>query len=131
MKPALFLLTCGASVLCALPADQVKTVAGVLEGTVAPASAVRVFKGVPFAAPPVGDLRWRAPEPVAKWGGVRKADAWGPRCLQGKIFGDMVFREQGMGEDCLYLNIWTPVKVASKPLPATTARPWPGWAWSL
>jgi len=117
MKPALFLLTCGASVLCALPADQVKTVAGVLEGTVAPASTVRVFKGVPFAAPPVGDLRWRSPEPVAKWGGVRKADAWGPRCLQGKIFGDMVFREQGMGEDCLYLNIWTPVKAASKPLP--------------
>jgi len=115
MRLAPCLLVLCASVAQALPPAQVKVASGILEGVILPE--VRIFKGVPFAAPPVGDLRWRSPQPVAKWKGVRKADAWGNRCLQGRIFGDMVFREKGMGEDCLYLNIWTPAKVSAKRLP--------------
>ncbi len=72
--------------------DEVRTKAGVVEGAGEPD--VRVFRGIPFAAPPVGDLRWRDPQPVAPWTGVRKATAFGPRCLQGRIFDDMVFRDQ-------------------------------------
>ena len=57
--------------------------------------------------PPVGDVRWKAPAPVTPWTGVKKAVAFGPRCMQGRIFDDMVFRDE-MSEDCLYLNVWTP-----------------------
>jgi hypothetical protein len=77
---------------------------------------VRVFEGVPFAAPPVGALRWQAPQPAAPWTGVRKADQFGARCYQGNIFGDMIFRDKGISEDCLYLNVWTP-SPAKKHLP--------------
>jgi para-nitrobenzyl esterase len=62
-------------------ADQVKVTGGLLEGTVGADPAVRLFKGIPFAAPPVGDLRWRAPQAVAAWTGVRQADKWGGRCM--------------------------------------------------
>ncbi len=58
-----------------------------------------VFKGIPFAAPPVGDLRWREPMPVKPWTGVREATNFGARCMQGG---------EGVGEDCLYINVWTP-----------------------
>jgi para-nitrobenzyl esterase len=90
---------------------------GALEGRIDKNSGVRSFKGVPYAAPPVGDLRWRAPQPVAKWQSVRKADQFGARCMQGAIFGDMNFRSNGMSEDCLFLNIWTPAKSAKDRLP--------------
>src|SRR5512143_506929 len=73
-------------------ADEVRTAAGVVAGTTEPDGAVRVFRGIPYAAPPVGDLRWREPQPVAPWPGVRKAVDFGPRCLQGRIFADRVFR---------------------------------------
>jgi para-nitrobenzyl esterase len=88
---------------------QVKTEGGLVEGTVSADGQVRVFRGVPFAAPPTGARRWAEPAPVAPWSGVRKADAFGPRCPQGNVFGDMVFRDE-MSEDCLYLNVWTPAK---------------------
>src|SRR5207237_1444616 len=65
----------------------------------------------PFAAPPVGDLRWKAPQPVQPWKGVRRADRFGPRPMQLPLFGDMVFRSDRMSEDCLYLNAWTPAPV--------------------
>ncbi len=97
--------------------DLVKTAAGTLEGTGRQTSGVREFKGVPFAAPPVGNLRWMAPQPAAAWNGVRQAKAFGPRCKQQPIFGDMGFRSNGMSEDCLYLNIWTPAKSSSEKLP--------------
>ena len=99
-----------------LAADQVRTNAGLLEGAGPSESGVRAFLGIPFAAPPVGDLRWRAPQPVAPWTGVRKATAFGSRCTQGRIFDDMVFRDEP-SEDCLYLNVWTPAKSASEHLP--------------
>lgn len=78
---------------------------------------LRVFLGIPYAAPPVGSLRWRPPQPVAAWTGARKADHFGPRCMQPPIFSDMVFRSDGMSEDCLYLNVWTPARSARAGLP--------------
>lgn len=100
----------------AQPAPQVKTVNGVVEG-VTEASGIRSFKGIPFAQPPVGELRWREPQPVKNWSGVKKTDKFGPRAMQRPIFGDMGFRSNGMSEDCLYLNVWTPAKSANEKLP--------------
>ena len=94
---------------------QVKTRDGILEGL--EVSGVKVFKGVPFAQPPVGDLRWKAPQPVKAWSGVRKAHEYGPNPMQQPIFGDMNFGTKEMSEDCLYLNIWTPAKTMTEKLP--------------
>src|SRR5262245_6413859 len=74
---------------------------GVLEGTLNAATGIRSFKGIPFADPPVGPLRWKAPQPVVDWKGVRSAAQFGPRCMQQPVFNDMVFRSNGMSEDCL------------------------------
>jgi para-nitrobenzyl esterase len=101
----------------AFGADRVKIANGTLEGTGPQASGVREFKGVPFAAPPTGELRWKEPQPVKNWTGVRPATQFGPRCMQQALFGDMNFRSNGMGEDCLYLNVWTPAKSGSERLP--------------
>jgi para-nitrobenzyl esterase len=78
---------------------------------------VTSFKGIPFAAPPVGELRWRAPQPVQPWSGVREALRFGPRAMQLPVFGDMNFRSNGMSEDCLYLNVWTPDPSSDAMLP--------------
>ena len=85
--------------------------AGVQEG------GVHAFKGVPFAAAPVGTLRWQAPQPAPAWEGVRQAGAFGPRCMQLPLFSDMVFRSNGVSEDCLYLNVWTPAAATAGKLP--------------
>ena len=95
--------------------DQVKTSSGIVEGVKAASPGVRVFRGIPFAAPPIGELRWKAPQPVRSWKGVLKAGDFGPRCMQAPVFSDMIFRDradQPMSEDCLYLNVWTPAKSA-------------------
>lgn len=78
---------------------------------------VRVFRGIRYAAPPIGPLRWKAPQPPARWTGVQRADAFGPRCMQEPVFTDMVFRSQRTSEDCLYLNIWVPAPVTSARYP--------------
>ena len=79
---------------------------------------VRAFLGIPFAAPPVGDLRWRPPQPAERWNGVRDASRYGHRCMQGRIYADMIFQDPGPSEDCLYLNVFTPAKaVHGKKLP--------------
>jgi para-nitrobenzyl esterase len=72
------------------------------------ARGVRVYKGIPCAAPPVGPLRWRPPEPVAAWTGVRPTHAFGMNALQGVLFNDIDPTVPGISEDCLTLNIWTP-----------------------
>ena len=97
--------------------DRVKTANGIVEGTADKTAGTRSFKGIPFAAPPVGDLRWQPPQPVKDWKDVRKTDQFGPRCMQRPIFGDMGFRSNGMSEDCLYLNVWTPAKSGNAKLP--------------
>ena len=94
---------------------QVKTVEGILEGK--DLSGIHVFKGVPFAAPPVGNLRWKAPQPAAHWEGVRMAKEYGPNPMQENLFGDMNFGTKKNSEDCLYLNIWTPAKTMKEKLP--------------
>lgn len=94
---------------------QVKTQYGILEGL--EEEGVKKFLGVPFAQPPVGELRWKAPQPVQPWEGVREAKAFGDDPMQPNIFGDMNFRGSGRSEDCLYLNIWTTAKTTTDALP--------------
>ncbi|MFL6724901.1 MAG: carboxylesterase family protein [Sphingomicrobium sp.] len=79
------------------------------------AAPIRIFRGIPFAAPPVADLRWREPQPVAPWFGIRRATEFGSRCMQQPIFSDMMFRSAAPSEDCLYLNVWTPAKLDGAP----------------
>jgi para-nitrobenzyl esterase len=109
------------AIAMAMPAfgapDRVRTVSGTVEGTGPQASGVREFIGIPYAEPPVGKLRWAAPQPARKWTGVRQTTWFGPRCMQLAVFSDMVFRSNAISEDCLYLNIWTPAKSASEKLP--------------
>jgi para-nitrobenzyl esterase len=113
----LFALTCCLAT-SAPAADRVKIANGTLEGPGPSATGVRSFKGVPFAQPPVGDLRWREPQPVKNWKGVRGAGEFGPRCMQRTGPGaDYWFRSNGMSEDCLYLNVWTPAKSDKERLP--------------
>ncbi|MDO1450912.1 carboxylesterase family protein [Rhodocytophaga aerolata] len=96
--------------------NRVTITNGTLEGVIEK-SGIRAFKGIPFAAPPVGELRWKEPQPVKNWQGVRKADKFGPMAMQRAVFGDMNFRSDGMSEDCLYLNVWTPAKSNKEKLP--------------
>jgi len=91
------------------------TAAGTVQGI--QEAGVKAFKGVPYAQAPVGALRWQAPQPAPAWSGVRQAAAFGPRCMQLPLFSDMVFRSNGMSEDCLYLNVWTPAARANDGLP--------------
>jgi para-nitrobenzyl esterase len=80
---------------------------GALEGTVDSATGVLVFKGIPYAAPPVGALRWRPPQPPAHWSGTRAAQQLGHNCMQGQPYSDIDPYAAGVSEDCLYLNVWT------------------------
>ncbi len=122
MKPIsfIFCLSLQASFLFGqLTPDQnkptVKTANGILEGI--QLSGISIFKGVPYAEPPIGDLRWKEPKPVKSWEGIRKADHFAPRAMQLPVFSDMKFRSDGVSEDCLFLNIWTPAKTGKEELP--------------
>lgn len=111
-----FILLCG--VLCwgqasvsqvtAVSSATVSLTTGKLRGSRTPDGGA-VFKGIPFAQPPIGDLRWRAPVPAKSWAGVRDASAFGPPCVQGGALG------VHSSEDCLYLNVWTPKWPMKKP----------------
>ncbi len=104
--------------LCATAADRVKTENGVLESNTPKGAAVRSFKGIPYGQPPVNDLRWKEPQPVKHWKGARNADKFGPACMQRlSPMADYWLRGQGMSEDCLYLNVWTPAKTNREHLP--------------
>jgi para-nitrobenzyl esterase len=93
---------------------HVQLAEGMIQGKTAPAPrsdiALDEFQGIPYAAPPIGPLRWKPPQPVAAWKGVRATTRFGPRCMQLPLFDDMVFRSDGMSEDCLYLNVWKPAR---------------------
>jgi len=97
----------GSYVVGATP-DVVKVESGQIAGVAA--DGMRVFKGIPFAAPPVGDLRWKPPQPVVAWTGVKTADKFGPQCVQTPYPAGSPYEAEPapMSEDCLYLNIWTP-----------------------
>ena len=133
------MLATQASVSALIP-EQVRVETGMLAGTAGATPSVRIFKGIPYAAPPLGQNRWKAPQPAAKWDGVRKADAFGDRCIAGG--GGGVARRRGaapagrgrgdappaaapapaapaapaqppLSEDCLYVNVWTSANAAS------------------
>jgi para-nitrobenzyl esterase len=99
-----------------LPPPKVEVKNGMLEGLHNDSLNVNVFLGVPFAEPPVGDLRWKKPQPHASWEGIRPAKEFGPIPMQTNVFGDMIYRTEDVSEDCLYLNVWTP-KQRKEPLP--------------
>jgi para-nitrobenzyl esterase len=103
------------ALFAAASGPQVKTAWGMVEGK--DDGAVHAFLGIPYAAPPVGDLRWKPPAAAANWTGVRKATEFGNHCMQGKIYGDMDFRDPGGSEDCLTLNVWAPAKTVGAKLP--------------
>jgi len=105
---------------------SVRIESGLLEGVPAQTTGITVFKGIPYAAPPVGELRWRAPQTPAKWSGVRRADEFSADCPQRRSgpFGpwsaeyiSKAGMEGGSSEDCLYLNIWTGAKAAGEKRP--------------
>ena len=90
--------------------NPVKTEFGPVAGTV---GEVTVFKGIPYAAPPIGDLRWKPPQPAKPWTDVREAKAYGASCLsRGRVSSNRV-----MSEDCLTVNVWTPARLADEKLP--------------
>ena len=107
----ILLATLAAGICAAQPPAPVRVEGGMLQGT--SEDGLRVYRGIPFAAPPVGDLRWRAPRPAANWEGVKPADKFGPRCYQGGRGAPGV----ETSEDCLYLNVWSPAKSARDRVP--------------
>jgi len=105
------------SSVTALAAGVVTTDKGPVSGTASADSKIHIFKGIPYAAPPVGDLRWKAPQQAASWNTTLQATEFGPRCMQGPIYSDMIFRDKGPSENCLHLNVWTPAASANAHLP--------------
>src|SRR4051812_35228193 len=102
---------CGGATHAASP--EVRTAQGRIVGE--SVDGLRIYRGIPYAAPPVGALRWRDPQPAASWNGVRDAAHFGPRCMQaagnpGANARSAVAAELPISEDCLYLNVWTPAK---------------------
>ena len=101
--------------------DVVKIDTGSLSG-LATTGGVTAYLGIPFAAPPVGDFRWRPPQPAAKWEGVRKAETFATSCMQNQAGSRLPWTEEFMtqgpiGEDCLFLNVWTAAKNGTAKLP--------------
>jgi para-nitrobenzyl esterase len=121
---ALVLAVSSACAANSISEDPVQTAQGLVTGVPGAVEGVTVFKGLPFAAPPVGDLRWEQPQPAESWDGVRAADSWGDSCVQNPAperfpvnsATDMP-DSPGISEDCLYLNVWTPAETGNEKLP--------------
>jgi para-nitrobenzyl esterase len=92
-------------------AATVKVEGGQVRGTIE--DGLSVYRGIPYAAPPVGDLRWRPPQAAAKWEGVLEAGKFGPPCIQSNA---AISNLRAHSEDCLYVNVWTPAKSESEKL---------------
>ena len=119
--PALVLGTALASFMgTSADSTPVKTVDGLVSGTTNPTGDIRIFRGIPFAAPPVGEFRWKAPQPVENWSGVRACDAFGASPMQPKpaafsMWSDeFLIPKEPISEDCLYLNVWTGAQASAK-----------------
>ena len=91
---------------------HLKTDKGEIQGKLSDDGSIREFLGIPYAAPPVGPLRWKPPQQPASWKGTISAESYGNHCLQVNQFNDMVFHDPGASEDCLTLNVWTPKTAA-------------------
>ncbi|HLJ44833.1 MAG TPA: carboxylesterase family protein [Bryobacteraceae bacterium] len=118
-SPRLLLaVLCAAAPLFAIN-DPVKTSNGLVSGAPGRDASVHVYKGIPYAAPPVGSLRWKEPKPAASWDGVRKADKFSSACVQAPYPKNSVYynEPEPTNEDCLYLNLWTPAKSAREKRP--------------
>jgi para-nitrobenzyl esterase len=107
--------------ITAAKADPIKISGGLVAGVMTPDGAVRAYKGIPYAKPPVGELRWRAPEPASTWSGTLAADKHGSICMQpdplggNSIFTKLFFTPiEPRSEDCLYLNVWTSASAGDK-----------------
>ena len=113
---ALLALSAAGPALAQTPAPLIDAPAGQVRGTTD--AAIRVFKGIPYAAPPVRGLRWRAPMPLPRWSGVREATAFGPACFQPQGKSTLVYSNDPMpvSEDCLTLNVWTPGNAKGAPV---------------
>ncbi len=111
IRALLVVVISATSAITLAQSPYITTESGVISGV--SEGGLSVYKGVPFAAPPVGDLRWRSPVPVAHWTGTRKADAFAPACMQTGVSmpGET---PPAVSEDCLYLNIWTPAKAQER-----------------
>jgi len=110
--PSLVVLFASQILACNQIKDPITVENGQLSGVAGNDASVCVYKGIPFATPPVGDLRWRPPQPAEDWEGVRMADAFGAACIQNQAFSRLPWTEEFMhqgeiSEDCLYLNVWT------------------------
>ena len=118
-----WLRTAGMAVLCVSVAradgdgTRVRTDKGVVEGMLSADGRVAMFKGIPYAAPPTGEMRWKPPVPPATWTGVREAKQFGYHCVQSATYADMPFHDSGASEDCLTLNVWTPAGAKPGSLP--------------
>ena len=102
-------------------AEPVQLDAGLISGRFTSSTGIRLFKGIPFAAPPLGDLRWRPPQPVTSWNGLRRADEFGNVCIQppgmGRLNIAVLEDSPPLDEDCLYLNVWTGAESADERRP--------------
>ncbi len=129
MRYLAFALTLAASLHAPLPASRpalndkpVRVEGGLVSGAPGKDASIIVFKGIPFAAPPVGDLRWREPKPVVPWQGTRKATEFGASCMQNIVdvlppWTHEFMTHTAVSEDCLFLNVWTPAKAAGEKRP--------------
>ena len=110
MKAACWMVMAALAISATARADSltVKTEQGKAHGKTINDGKVSAFLGLPYAAPPVGELRWKAPQPPAKWKGERDATKFGAHCAQGRVFDDMIFQDGAASEDCLFLNVYAP-----------------------
>src|SRR5262249_43541469 len=104
----------GAAMFTEAASNTVAVEGGQLRGTTV--DGIRIFKGIPFAAPPVGALRWKGPQPVVAWSGVKAADTFGAQCMQQPYPAGSPYASapQPTSEDCLYLNVWTAAREGEK-----------------
>jgi para-nitrobenzyl esterase len=107
----------------ALLSELVQLQEGQIKGVKEAESSLISYKGIPFAAPPVGELRWKAPQALEPWEGILECDAFGPSPVQGKPMAFMFWSEEFLipaepiSEDCLYLNVWTEAETTEEKLP--------------